>query len=81
MNGWKELEKMELEILNSLNREWSGERMRATRRNDFEQAGRGSPVQPVLVLVAAGLLAVLLIGLTVVALGGGPLGSLLGIVT
>ena len=80
MNGWKELEKMDLEIMHSLNREWSGERMRATRRNDFEKAGRGSPLPPLLVLVAAGLLAALLIGLAVSAVGGGHLAGMIGFV-
>jgi hypothetical protein len=73
MDGWKELEKMDLEIMHSLNREWSGERMRVIRRNDFEQARRGPVIQPVVAMVAAGLLAALLIGLALNAVGGSHL--------
>ena len=79
MDGRKELAKMDLEIMHSLNREWSGERMRATRRNDFEQAGHGSPLRPVLMVVASGLVAALLIGLTVTAVGGAHLAGMIAL--
>jgi len=73
MDGWKELEKMDLELMHALHQEWNGERMRAARRSDFERAQRRLALNPVAIVVAAGAIAAILIGLSVTNLISLPL--------
>ncbi len=74
MSGWQELNRVDLDILDAINREWHAERLQAARQERLLHGdtykSRGRAARAVAVAVVAGLALALLVGLAVAAANG-----------